>query len=423
MAAAMGARGRDKVLARYRWENTHAIVQEVYRRCLDRGQPGTAARPLRIGIDISRTIGESTGVGSYAASLVDALAEIDRANEYLLYPYFFECFPPEFRSARAPSHSNFRLWTQDASLDKVRRRWLAQTPDAAAGNVDVVHSTGYTSPVLGRSRLVVAVHDLSFVTHPQFHTEANRQFCLREVAKAATHAAMIIVPSQNTKRDLKQHYGVPDERIAVIPYAASPAFRPVTDPAAVRRVLQPRGIEGDYLLFVGSVEPRKNLAGLIRAAASWLQRDSARRHIVVAGPPGWLNSEVHQLVTARHLGAQVHFLGYVDREELRALYSGARAFVYPSFYEGFGFPVLEAMACGAPVITSTTPALQEIAAGAARLVAPEDEDDLRRAIDGVADSDTERARLRALGLDRAARYTWRETAERTLDVYRAVARS
>ena len=423
-AAAMGARGREKVLTKYRWEDTHAVVQEVYRQCLDRGQPGAArARPLRIGIDISRTIGESTGVGSYAASLVDALAAIDRSNEYLLYPYFWECFPPAFRSARAPSQSNFRLWTQDASLDKIRRRWLSQTPDAAAGNVDVVHSTGYTSPVLDRSKLVVAVHDLSFVTHPQFHTEANRQFCLREVNKAAKHAAMIIVPSRNTKRDLQQHYGVPDERIAVIPYAASPEFRPVTDPAAARRVLQRQGIDGDYLLFVGSVEPRKNLAGLIRAASTWLQRDPARHHIVVAGPPGWLNSEVHQLVTARHLGRQVHFLGYVDRDELRALYSGARAFVYPSFYEGFGFPVLEAMACGAPVITSTTPALEEIAEGAARLVAPEDDEALRKAIEDVADDDEERARLRALGIERAARYTWRETAERTLDVYRSVTRS
>jgi glycosyltransferase involved in cell wall biosynthesis len=422
LASAMGARGREKVLARYRWEDTDAVVQEVYRQCLDRGRPGTAARPLRIGIDISRTIGESTGVGSYAASLVTALAEIDRTNEYLLYPYFWECFPPAFRSARAPSQSNFRVWTQDASLDKVRRRWLAQAPDAAAGGVDVVHSTAYTTPDLGRARLVVTVHDLSFITHPQFHTEANRSFCVRETGRAAKLAAMVIVPSRVTKQDLQRHFGVPDDRIAVIPEAAAAEFHAVDDAGEIRAVLDKHRIEGDYLLFVGSVEPRKNLTGLLRAAAGWLRRAPSRQ-LVVAGPSGWLNDDVGRLVDELDVRAHVHFLGYVDRADLRALYAGARAFVYPSFHEGFGLPVLEAMACGAPVITSTTPALDEIAAGAARLVAPEDEDELRRAIEEVADDDAERARLRALGLERAARYTWRETAERTLDVYRAVTRS
>ncbi|MBI3399925.1 MAG: glycosyltransferase [Acidobacteria bacterium] len=422
LADAMGARGREKVLARYRWEDTHAVVQKVYRQCLYRGRPDTSARPLRIGIDISRTIGESTGVGSYASSLVAALAAIDRTNDYLLYPYFWECFPPAFRSARVPSQSNFRLWTQDASLEKVRRRWLAQTPDVAVGDVDVVHSTAYTTPPVNRAKLVVTVHDLSFITHPQFHTEANRAFCQRETARAARAAAMMIVPSQITKRDLQRHFGVPDGRIAVIPEAAAPEFRPVDDASQIRSVLKKHRIDGDYLLFVGSIEPRKNLTGLLRAAAGWL-RAAPARHLVVAGPSGWLNDDVNRRVDELGIRDCVRFLGYVGREDLRALYAGARAFIYPSFHEGFGLPVLEAMACGAPVIASTAPALAEIAEGAARLVAPEDADDLRKAIDEVADDDVERARLRALGLERAARYTWRETAERTLEVYRAVTRS
>ncbi|MBZ5555663.1 MAG: glycosyltransferase [Acidobacteriia bacterium] len=422
-AAAMGARGREKVLARYRWEDTDAVVQAVYRRCLNRGEPAAgAARPLRIGIDISRTIGESTGVGSYAASLVNALAEIDRTSEYLLYPYFWECFPPAFRSARAPSPSNFRVWTQDASLDKVRRRWLAQPPDAAAGNVDVVHSTAYTTPAFSHARLVVTVHDLSFITHPQFHTEANRSFCVRETGRAAKLAAMVIVPSQVTKQDLQRHFGVPDDRIAVIPEAAAAEFRPVDDASEIRAVLKKHRIDGDYLLFVGSIEPRKNLTGLLRAASGWLRAAPARQ-LVVAGPSGWLNDDVNRLVDELDIRDRVHFLGYVDREDLRALYAGARAFIYPSFHEGFGLPVLEAMACGAPVIASTAPAIEEIAAGAARLVAPDRVDDLRKAIEEVANDDGERARLRTLGLERAARYSWRETARQTLEVYRRAARS
>jgi len=215
--------------------------------------------------------------------------------------------------------------------------------DTAAGDVDIVHSTGYTSAVLDRSKLVVAIHDLSFVTHPEFHTEANRAFCVREVEKAARHAAKIIVPSQNSKRDLQKFYKVEDDRIAVIPYAADPAFSPA-DPAEVQRVLRKHAIAGDYLLFVGSVEPRKNLLGLVRAAGG--------RQVVVAGPEGWLNSDVHRYIDEHGLQDRVRFLGYVDRDDLRALYTGARAFVYPSFYEGFGFPVLEAMACGCPLVVS-----------------------------------------------------------------------
>jgi glycosyltransferase involved in cell wall biosynthesis len=417
-AAAMGARGREKVLARYQWESTQAVVRDVYHRCLSVERPSLGRGRLRIGIDISRSIGEATGVGIYASSLVDALAEIDPVNDYVLYPYFWECFPPEFRNAHAPARPNFSLRTENASLAKIQQRWMSQRPDAAAGNVDIVHSTGYTSPKLDKSRLVVSIHDLSFVTHPEFHTDANRQFCLAQVEQAARHAATIIVPSRNTKRDLQKYYKVADDRIAVIPYAADPAFAPV-DVSAVTRSLSKFRITGDYLLFVGSVEPRKNLAGLVRAADAWL-RANAGRQIIVAGPAGWLNSDVHKAIEARGLGDRVRFLGYVDRDDLRALYTGARAFVYPSFYEGFGFPVLEAMACGCPVITSNTPAVEEIAAGAGKLVTAGDDAELARVISEVADDELVRAELRKLGLERAAKYTWRETARATLEVYRAL---
>ena len=220
-------------------------------------------------------------------------------------------------------------------------------------------------------------------------------------------------------RSLQKHYKVRDDRIAVIPYAADPAFSPVDDPQAVAHVLHKHGVGGEYLLFVGSVEPRKNLAGLVRAAEQWLAA-RARRQIVVAGPEGWLNSEVHQLINQRGLDEHVRFLGYVDRDDLRALYTGARAFVYPSFYEGFGFPVLEAMACGCPVITSNTPAVEEIAAGAAKLVTAGNDEELRRAISEVADDEPVRAELRRLGFERAKRYTWRDTARATLDAYTAL---
>ncbi|HXD74235.1 MAG TPA: glycosyltransferase family 1 protein, partial [Vicinamibacterales bacterium] len=351
------------------------------------------------------------GVGIYASSLVNALAEVDPVNEYVLYPYFWECFPSNFRDARAPAQPNFSVRTESAPLARIQERWMSLPPDKAAGDVDIVHSTGYTSPILDRSRLVVAVHDLSFVTHPEFHTEANRAFCVAQVERAARHAAKIIVPSQNSKRDLQKYYKVEDDRIAVIPYAADPAFHPA-DAAEVDRVRRKHNISGDYLLFVGSIEPRKNLLGLVRAASG--------RQIVIVGPEGWLNSDVHRYINEHGLNDRVRFLGYVDRDDLRALYTGARAFVYPSFYEGFGFPVLEAMACGCPVIASNTPAVEEIAAGAARLVTPGDDEALKRAIVEVADDEAKRSELRTLGLERASRYTWRNTALKTLELYRSL---
>ena len=374
-------------------------------------------RRLRIGIDISRTIGEQTGVGSYAASLVRGLADTDADNEYFLYPYFWECFPPNFRRARVPERPNFHLWTEDLPLEEIHRRWMTEEADRVVGEVEVVHSTAFTAPLLKESALVVTIHDTTFLTHPEFHTQANREFCLRNTKRAAKLATMIIVPSLNTRRDLLRHYPTPEERVAVIPEAASEDFYPVRDQNAVRQVLAKHGISYNYLLFVGTIEPRKNLVTLLRATADLLKNGRPRYLLVVAGASGWLNSNVYQLVQSLGLQSYVRFLGYISREELRVLYSATRVFVYPSLYEGFGLPVLEAMACGAPVITSNTSSLPEVAGEAAVLVPPTDVGALKEAIAAVLSDQQLRLRLRQQSLKQAARFSWRETARRTLGIY------
>ena len=373
---------------------------------------------MRIGIDISRTVGERTGVGSYAASLVRGLADIDAENEYLLYPYFWECFPPDFRRARVPKRPNFRLWAEDLPLEEIHRRWMTEEADNVVGQVDVVHSTAFTAPLLKKSHLVVTVHDTTFLSYPEFHTQSNREFCLRNINWAAQRAAMIIVPSLSTRRDLLRHYPIPEERIAVIPEAAAEDFYSVRDPNEVRRVLAKHGIFYNYLLFVGAIEPRKNLVTLIRAAVDLLKKGQPRYLLVIAGASGWLNSDVYQWVQSLGLQDGVRFLGYVEAEELRILYSAARVFVYPSLYEGFGLPVLEAMACGAPVITSNTSSLPEVAGEAAILVPPTDVGELKQAIEVVLSDRSLRLRLRQQSLKQAARFSWRETARRTLEVYK-----
>lgn len=378
-------------------------------------------RRMRIGIDISRTVEERTGVGCYAARLVKGLAEIDTENEYLLYPYFWECFPPQWRSAQTPEKPNFQLWGEDLPLEEIYRRWTTGEEDQVAGGVDVIHSTAFTAPALKRAKLVVTMHDLTFLTHPHLHTPTNREFCLRVTEKVAERAAMIIAPSLSTKHDLLQHYPILEERIVVIPEAAAEDFYPIRDQTEVRRVLAKHGIFYNYLLFVGTIEPRKNLLTLIHAVADLLKNGRPRYLLVVAGASGWLNSDVYQWVQSLGLQDCMRFLGYVEVEELRALYSAARVFVYPSLYEGFGLPVLEAMACGAPVITSNTSSLPEVAGEAAILVPPTDVGELKQAIEAVLSDQQLRLRLRQQSLKQAARFSWRETARRTLEVYKKVA--
>jgi glycosyltransferase involved in cell wall biosynthesis len=376
---------------------------------------------LRIGIDISRTIGERTGVGTYADSLVRGLSKIDTENEYILYPYFWECFPPNFRQAHIPRQANFHLWIEDLPLKKIQRRWLTTDPDNAMGNVDVVHSTAFTSPPQTKSIHVVTIHDITFLTHPEYHSSANKEFCLKHTQCAVEKAAKIIVPSFSVKRDLLEHYPITEERVAVTYEAAAENYYPTMDQTEIQRVLAKYGVGTNYILFVGTIEPRKNLVTLIRAAENILKKGYPRYSLVIAGPSGWLNSEVYELIRSLGLQNYVLLLGHVDPEELRSLYSAATVFVYPSFYEGFGLPVLEAMACGTPVITSNTSSLPEVAGDAAIQIPPMECAQLEQAIAALISDQALRLRMRQQSLEQAARFSWQDTASRTLEIYRMVA--
>ena len=376
-------------------------------------------RPLRIGIDISRTIGQRTGVGSYASRLVEGLAAVDRENEYLLYPYFWECFHPEWRTARIPESPQFRLWCEDRTLEEINQRWTTAPADEVVGGVDVLHSTAFTvPPPLSEAKLVVTVPDLTFLTHPELHTEANRSFCLRQADLWSKRAAYLITLSESARSDILRYLSFPEERVVAIPLAAAPEFVPSTDLGAVRRVLASHDIRDNYVLFVGTLEPRKNAITLLRACADVLRVADPPHLLVLAGASGWMNSEVFAEVRALQLEERVRFLGYVPDADLQALYTAARVFVYPSLYEGFGLPVIEAMACGAPVITSTTSSLPEVAGDAALLVPPTDVIALRGALEEVLNSHAKRLQMRAASRRQAERFSWQETARKTLAVYR-----
>jgi glycosyltransferase involved in cell wall biosynthesis len=221
------------------------------------------------------------------------------------------------------------------------------------------------------------------------------------------------------KGEICEHLRVRPEKIAVVPLAPRRAFRPVAEAEAVqaRRRL---GVEDDFLLFVGTVEPRKNLLTLVRAFEELTRHTSLRPQLVIAGKKGWLTEELFALIEHSGLGSRMLFTGYISDADLAALYSSCRVCVYPSLYEGFGLPPLEAMSCGAPVITSRIPVIMETVGNAARLVEPTDVRELADNIHALWTNDAERLQLSTGGIAHAAHFTWERTARLTLDVYEEV---
>jgi glycosyltransferase involved in cell wall biosynthesis len=375
---------------------------------------------MRIGIDISRTVEEKSGVGWYTSHLVQGIARVDRIHQYYLYPCFWYCVPTGFRRAQHPKQSNFHLVDRWKTLRTVRERW--RDPDLGGasilGSVDVVHCTAYTAPPVLGVGLVVTIHDMSFLTHPQFHEESNIAFCTRECHRAARRAAKLIVPSEATKRDVLRYLHADEDRVHVIYEAAGVDFGPVEDREAIRSVLVDHSIDRRYVLFVGTVEPRKNVRRLLEAFLHVVRSCPDRGELlVIAGGKGWRNTEIYDFVRESGLTDRVRFLGYVTDSDLRALYSAATVFAYPSLYEGFGLPVIEAMACGCPVVTSRTASLPEVAGDAGLLVEPTDVADIARALGTVMGDRELRQKLRAAGLERAAQFSWEKAARKTVRVY------
>lgn len=292
----------------------------------------------------------------------------------------------------------------------IRAAWMeACVPRAiAAIAADLAHFTNYTAPLGLERPYVVTIHDMSLALLPECSTWKMRLIVPRVLPRVARRARLVLVPSIATREDVVRLLPVDPGRVRVIPHAAPRAFAEA--PAATSADHPP------YFLFVGNLEPRKNLARALRAFARVAPSLPGHRFLVV-GRPGWKYDDVLAEIARPALAGRVELRGYVGEDELPALYRGATAFVYPSLYEGFGLPVIEAMACGAPVLTSNVSALPELAEGAAVLVDPRDETALGEALRALATDAGLRERLRAAGLARAARYSWGATADRTVEAY------
>ncbi len=372
---------------------------------------------MKIGIDASLVVGEKAGVGWSTANLIEALATVDQKNQYSLYPFFYHIFDPRFKELVAPA-KNFSVRFKALPEAWIRHLWFqSRIPrHRLLGKVDVLHSTTFCCPPVHSGKLIVTIYDISFVNYPECHTEANRVHCLTGTLESAMQADRIIAISQNTKKDLVEYFNVRDDRIDVIPLAARTDFHPRPMTEVQTYVTEHWGLDKPYLLSVGTVEPRKNLKHLIRVYCGLSEEIRNQYPLVIAGGEGWLSSDIYEWILEIGAESSIHFLGYVG-SALPWLYCGATCFIYPSLYEGFGMPPLEAMACGIPVITSNTSSLPEVAGDAALLIDPLSEEELSSAIIKVVSDPTLRQTLSDKGLDQARKFSWDQIARDTLKVY------
>jgi glycosyltransferase involved in cell wall biosynthesis len=295
------------------------------------------------------------------------------------------------------------LWEQALQPWAVRR-----------AKVDLLHSPAFVGPVLSSCPLVVTVHDLSFLFYPQNFRALNRSYLRLFTRLSVRRARRVLAVSESTKRDLVQYYGLSAAKIDVVHNGVDSAFRPLPadQVAAFRRQA---GLPDRFMLFVGTLEPRKNVVHLIEAYA---RLPEERPPLVLVGGKGWLYDQIFARVEALNLSGQVHFAGYVLAEDLPLWYNAADLFVYPSLYEGFGLPPLEAMACGTAVITSTASSLPEVVGKAGLMVDPTDTEALATAMEQVLTARDVREQMQAEGLAQAQGFSWQKAAQRTVDSYR-----
>ena len=374
---------------------------------------------MRIGLDGKVLTLRARGIGRYAINLTRAMLAEAAARrpdlEFVIFtgPQTSRDVMEEFQGACEERYVG-------AKSSVIRS--LALVPAALRrARVDVFHGMDHVGvPFVGRSaRYVATVHDVIALILPETFTRRHRVVVRAALAAVRRRADLVLVPSSAVKRDIVQRLGLPDDRVVVTPEGCEPRFRPT--PCA--EVLARYGLPSRYVLAVGTLEPRKNLTALLHAFARLHREggiDPALR-LVLVGARGWLDEPIYEAVRSLGLDQRVHFAGFVDDADLPAVYSGAALFVFASLHEGFGLPLLEAMACGVPVVTSNVSAMPEVAGDAALLVDPRDVDDLAAAIARLLRDDSLRDRVRGAGIARAREFPWAATARRTLDAYATLA--
>jgi glycosyltransferase involved in cell wall biosynthesis len=366
---------------------------------------------MRIAFDGTTLTPGRTGVGYYTEHLLQHLArEVERTNDELIVV----SNQPIDTTQPLPRH----VRVHDRLRFPLRIAWMQLLAGRVLDTVraDVAHFTNGMLPLGTGAARVVTIHDVSLKLYPQCHPLRRRVINRPLVAVAARVADAIVTVSQSARRDLIRCHGISGDRITVVHEAAGPGFVPLADHRLHARIRMRYGLPPRFLLYVGAIEPRKNLPRLMEAFRGARAR-GIPHELVCVGPYGWSSRDLYQRVDELGLRRVVHFTGYVPSSDLPVIYNLAEFFVFPSIYEGFGLPVIEAMACGTPVITASTSSLAEIAGGAAETVDPHDTEALSEAIVRLAHDGAWRQHLAACGLVRAREFSWTRTAREMLALY------
>jgi glycosyltransferase involved in cell wall biosynthesis len=365
---------------------------------------------MRFAVDAHAIGRHLTGNEVYIRGLLGGFAEIDRRSEFIAYlsePGAERWIPERFAVRRVSANPYARLgW----DLGRLIR----------ADSPDLIH-VQYTAPLLARVPTIVTVHDVSFLEHPEYFTGTRRSQLRLTVGQSVKRAARILTVSEFSRDAILSAYDIAPEKVHAIPNAANPEFRVIGRERAQRAVRDRLHFDAPFIFSVGDLQPRKNQIGLIAAFSRLLTECPQLKHdLVLTGKETWFTPKVLEAARACGFASRIHFTGFVSDGDLLELYNACDCFVFPSFYEGFGLPILEAMACGRAVACSNTSSMPEVADGAGLLFDPHQSGEITRALKDILLDSELRARMERLGLQRAASFTWKKSARATLDVYKDV---
>jgi glycosyltransferase involved in cell wall biosynthesis len=368
----------------------------------------------RITLDYTPAIQQHAGIGRYADELARALAALYSGDEWRLF-----YVDPEQRAPPSPLDTLPRaalcVSNKPWRLRVLLSTYLRRGQDQTIGSTEIFHATDHVLPYLSHTRSVFTLHDLTPLIFPAAHTQLNRRYLQLMLPHFLRDADVIIAVSEATRHDVMTRYGLPPERVRVVYHGVNPRFGPVR-PAVAQAIKASYRLPDRYILAVGTIEPRKNLMTLLEAYHA-LRAEDSDMSLVIAGARGWHSEPFFNKLHALGLEDSVRLLGRVPDEDLPALYTLAEVFAFPSLYEGFGLPVLEAMACGAPVISSDTSSLPEVVGSAGLLLPPVDVLRWKETLLQLATNAALRAELRQHGLRQAALFTWEKAARQTYAIY------
>ena len=381
----------------------------------DAHRPSSIVHRPTIGIDASRALtGQRTGTEHYSANLLQALALLPEAQGYR-----FVLYANTATEAEARDGLGFDLppsW--EIRAIPPRRMWthIGLSREMRANPPDVLFVPSHVVPLRHPRRTVVTIHDLGYLYYPQAHTLTQRIYLRLSTRFSSRAASRVIAVSEATKQDLVKRYRVTPRKIRVVHHGRDPVFAPVRDEARIEAALSRYGIGRFYCLHVGTLQPRKNLAMLVEAWVRLRRKVHNPPQLLLAGKRGWLYKSLYEMVQSRELDDLIKFADYVEQDDLPALYSGALALTFPSLYEGFGLPALEAMSCGTPVLAAKASSLPEVVDDAGLLLYPHDPEAWSDAVQRLMENPKLRQSLSQKGLERAQHFTWERCARQTLAV-------